>query len=74
MIWGKRLRIYYLTQAEVSPPKFILFVNKPDLMTDTYKKYLINRLRDEFPFTGCPLLFELRGKKLSGLPTVPVDA
>jgi len=68
LIWGKRLRIYYLTQAETNPPKFVLFVNKPDLMTDSYRKFLINQLRDTFPFTGCPLLFELRGKKSSDAP------
>jgi len=62
LITGKRLRIYYLTQVECDPPRFILFVNKPDLLTDTYKKFLINQLRDAFPFTGCPLIFELRGK------------
>lgn len=62
MIMGKRLRIYYLTQVAVNPPRFVLFVNKPDLMTDTYKKYLINQLRETFPFPGCPLIFELRGK------------
>lgn len=62
MIMGKRLRIYYLTQVAVNPPKFVLFVNKPDLMLDTYKKYLINHLREAFPFSGCPLIFELRGK------------
>ena len=63
MIMGKRLRIYYLTQAEANPPKFVLFVNRPDLMSDSYRKFLINQLRESFPFTGCPLLFELRGKK-----------
>jgi GTPase len=62
MIMGKRLRIYYLTQVETNPPRFVLFVNKPDLMLDTYKKYLLNNLREAFPFTGCPLIFELRGK------------
>lgn len=62
MIMGKRLRIYYLTQVEVNPPRFVLFVNKPDLMLETYKKYLINNLREAFPFSGCPLIFELRGK------------
>ncbi len=73
MIMGKRLRIYYLTQAESNPPKFVLFVNRPNLMTGAYKKFLINRLREEFPFTGCPLLFELRGKK-GPLTEAPVDA
>ena len=63
LITGKRLRIYYLTQVESNPPKFVLFVNYPELMTETYKKYLINRLRETFPFPGCPIQFELRGKK-----------
>lgn len=65
MIQGRRLRIYYLTQVSANPPRFVLFVNKPDLMTDTYKKYLVNNLREEFPFPGCPLMFELRGKGTS---------
>lgn len=62
MIMGKRLRIYYLTQVETNPPRFVLFVNKPDLMIESYRKYLINNLRESFPFSGCPLIFELRGK------------
>ena len=62
MIMGRRLRIYYLTQVGVNPPRFVLFVNKPDLMLETYKKYLINNLREAFPFSGCPLIFDLRGK------------
>ena len=67
LITGKRLRIYYLTQVTSNPPKFVLFVNKPHLMTDTYKKYLINKLRETFHFPGCPLTFELRGKAESTL-------
>ncbi len=63
LITGKRLRIYYLTQVESNPPRFVLFVNKPDLMTDTYKKYLVNQLREYFPFSGCPIFFDLRGKE-----------
>lgn len=60
---GKRLRIYYMTQVETNPPKFVLFVNNPTLMTDTYKKYLLNSFRDVYGFSGCPLTLELRGKK-----------
>ncbi len=63
MITGKRLRIYYLTQVDVHPPRFILFVNKPELMHESYKKYLINGFRKTFPFTGAPLEFHLRGKE-----------
>lgn len=63
MIRGKRLRIYYMTQVEVLPPKFILFVNHPDLMTDTYKKYLLNRFREHFSYPGVPIQIHLKGKE-----------
>lgn len=62
MITGKRLRIYYLSQTQINPPRFVLFVNKPDLLTDAYRKYLINQLRNHFSFPGCPLVFDLKGK------------
>ncbi|MBU6383572.1 MAG: ribosome biogenesis GTPase Der [Verrucomicrobia bacterium] len=62
LIIGKRLRIYYMTQVEVNPPKFVLFVNNPTLMTESYKKYLINHFRESYGFSGCPLTLELRGK------------
>lgn len=63
MITGKRLRIYYMTQVESSPPRFILFVNYPELMTGGYKKYLLNQFRSHFGFEGMPLFFHLRGKQ-----------
>jgi GTP-binding protein len=63
LITGKRLRIYYMTQVETNPPKFVLFVNNPTLMTETYKKYLLNNFRETFAFSGCPLILELRGKE-----------
>ncbi len=62
MITGKRLRIYYMAQVAVQPPKFIFFVNYPHLMTDTYKKYLYNQFREAYGFTGVPLIFHLKGK------------
>jgi GTPase len=63
MIQGKRLRIYYMAQIDCKPPSFILFVNYPNLMQDTYKKYLMNQFRDFFHFTGVPIVFRLRGKR-----------
>lgn len=62
LMTGKRLRIYYMTQVETNPPKFVLFVNKPSLMTESYKKYLVNHFREIYGFSGCPLVLELRGK------------
>lgn len=63
MIQGRRLRIYYLSQTGTCPPRFVLFVNKPALMLGTYKKYLVNALRETFSFPGAPLIFDLRGKE-----------
>jgi GTP-binding protein len=63
LVIGKRLRIYYMTQVETNPPKFVLFVNNPTLMTESYRKYLINQFRETFQFSGCPLTLELRGKE-----------
>lgn len=62
MLQGKRLRVYYGSQVAVSPPRFVLFVNRPELMVDSYLKYLINSFRKEFSFAGIPLTFSLRGK------------
>ena len=63
MIQGKRLRIYYMAQVDVHPPKFVLFVNKPDLMCETYKKYIINQFRDEYGYKGVPLNVVLKGRQ-----------
>jgi len=67
MVGGKRLRIYYISQVGVAPPSFVMFVNRPNLMVDSYKKYLINSFRKAFAFTGNPLRFSLRGKKASSV-------
>lgn len=63
MISGKRLRIYYITQVGQNPPRFILFVNRPALLIDSYKKYLINQFRENFNMYGVPIFFEVRGKE-----------
>lgn len=62
MVMGKRLRIYYMAQVAVQPPKFILFVNHVHLMTEGYRKYLYNQFRDVYGFVGVPILMHLKGK------------
>lgn len=62
MIRGKRLRLYYTTQVTSHPPMFVSFANYPDLMTGSYKRYLLNELRKVFPFTGVPIRYQLRQK------------
>ncbi|MBS0620239.1 MAG: ribosome biogenesis GTPase Der [Verrucomicrobia bacterium] len=78
MIDGKRLRIFYLAQVDVHPPRFVLFVNKPELMVDSYKKYLINQFRETYGFIGSPIQFFLKGrnteKKSDSVPdTAPTE-
>lgn len=62
MVKGKRLRVYYMTQIKSSPPSFLFFVNKQSLLTVTYKRYLINQIRETFNFFGSPVQFFLKSK------------
>lgn len=71
---GKRLRIYYMTQIKSSPPSFLCFVNKQSLLTPTYKRYLMNQMRASFDFTGSPLQFFLKSKKVKPKAEVAVAA
>lgn len=59
---GKRLRIYYMTQASIAPPTFVFFVNKKDLFHFSYQRYLENQLRSTFEFSGSPIRFIVREK------------
>lgn len=63
---GKRLKIYYMTQASVCPPTFIFFVNRSDLFHFSYKRYLENRLRAVFGFEGSPIRFIVRERGEDG--------
>ena len=60
---GRVPKIYYMTQASVKPPTFILFVNEPELIHFSYVRFLENRLRESFGFEGTPIRLILRGKK-----------
>ncbi|WP_367341694.1 ribosome biogenesis GTPase Der [Limosilactobacillus sp.] len=55
LVNGQRLRIYYMTQVATAPPTFVCFVNDPDLMHFSYQRYLENRIRAAFDFTGTPI-------------------
>ncbi len=60
---GKRLKIYYATQAFVRPPTFVLFVNDYELMHFSYERYIENQLRKNFGFEGTPIKFKIREKR-----------
>lgn len=57
---GKRLRLYYITQASVKPPTFVIFVNSRELMHFSYTRYIENQIRETFGFRGTPLRFIIR--------------
>jgi GTP-binding protein len=59
---GKRVKFFYATQASVAPPTFVFFVNKPDWINFSYKRYLENRLREEWPFVGTPVRLFFRAR------------
>ncbi|MBQ3819302.1 ribosome biogenesis GTPase Der [bacterium] len=57
---GKRLKIMYVTQANIQPPHIVIFANNADLMKDHYKRYIENKLREAFGFFGTPIKLSVR--------------
>ena len=57
---GKRLKIYYMTQASTRPPTFVFFVNNKELFHFSYQRYLENQIRDIFGLDGTPIRFIVR--------------
>lgn len=60
---GKRLRLYYMTQVSVKPPTFVIFVNDKELMHFSYTRYIENKIREAFGFSGTSLKFIIRERK-----------
>ena len=59
---GRAINVYYATQIAAAPPKFILFVNHPDIVHFSYLRYIENKIREAFGFFGTPIEIELRKK------------
>jgi GTP-binding protein len=53
---GHRLKFFYATQVQQAPPTFLLFVNRDEIFSDQYKKYLGGELRRAFGYEGCPIV------------------
>ncbi len=60
---GHRLKFYYATQVRQAPPTFLLFVNRHDLFSDQYKKYLSGEMRAAFGYEGCPIILASRDRE-----------
>lgn len=62
---GKFLNLYYLTQSGHSPPRFVLFANRPELVPESYLRYLERVFRKNFSFTGVPLKWTIKERRSS---------
>jgi GTP-binding protein len=59
---GKHVKIYYITQAAVKPPTFIFFCNVPALITENYRKFIHNQIRETFSFEGVSIKLIFKGR------------
>jgi GTP-binding protein len=60
---GRQLRMYYGTQVRSDPPTFLIYVNDPKLAHFSYRRYLENRIREEYNFLGTPIRTVMKGRK-----------
>ena len=60
---GRRVKFYYATQVAVKPPSFVIFTNQPDGIHFSYERYLVNKIREAFGFTGITIKLMFRGRE-----------
>jgi GTP-binding protein len=60
--YNKRLRIYYMTQAAVAPPTFVLFTDRDVKLHFSYERFLENQIRAQWRFIGSPIWFKVRAR------------
>jgi GTP-binding protein len=60
---GKRIKPKYVAQTKARPPTFVLFASRADQLPESYRRYLINSLRESFDLPGTPIRLTLREKK-----------
>jgi len=63
---GRRVKIFYVTQPAVKPPTFVFFANEPELIHFSYQRYLENRLRESFDFSGTPIIVKFKRRQRRG--------
>ncbi len=66
---GRAIRLYYVTQAETKPPRFVAITNEPEAIHFSYERYIANALRERFGFEGAPIRISFRGKPRKEKPT-----
>jgi len=63
LVEGRRLKLRYITQAKARPPSFVIFGTRSEHLPETYTRYLVNALREDFDLKGVPIRLALRGTK-----------
>jgi GTP-binding protein len=59
---GQRVRVYYATQADVAPPTIVIFVNDPEMVSESYQRFMTNRFRELLPYDEVPIKLVFRGR------------
>jgi GTP-binding protein len=59
---GRRIKLNYMTQPKARPPSFVLFSSRADALPESYRRYLVNRLRESFDLPGTPIRLMIREK------------
>src|SRR5690606_18063910 len=65
---GKSPRLFYVTQAQTKPPLFVAMCNLPDLIDESYKRFMVNQLRDAFGFQSVPIRLSFRARRRRASP------
>jgi len=60
---GRRVKFYYATQVSIKPPTFVVFTNQPEGIHFSYERYLVNKFREAFGFSGTPIRLIFRGRE-----------
>lgn len=63
IVKNKAVKFYYMTQVETAPPHFVIFSKFPKLVHFSYERYILNQIREEHKFTGCPIKLEFKARK-----------
>ncbi len=70
---GRRVKVFYVTQTDVAPPTIVVFVNKPEFVTESYQRFMVNRLRELLPYAEVPMRLVLRERSRTVLPEGAVE-
>jgi GTP-binding protein len=63
IVKNKAIKFYYMTQVKTKPPRFVIFSKHPKLVHFSYERYIINQIRKEHKFIGCPIVIEFRQRR-----------